>query len=431
MWYGSKMKLRDLAAAEAALQVYFGISEKTMGQDITLARMERLMTHLGNPELSLRIIHVAGTSGKTSTTYYIATLLQYAGLKVGHTVSPHVDSITERIQLNGSPISERQFCEYLGEFLDIVATAPEQPTWFELLVAFAYWVFAREQVDYAVIETGLGGQQDASNVAARTDKLCVITDIGLDHMHILGDTVQAIAYQKSGIIHEGNDVLMYDQSPEIMQVIRYWVSQQENAELYTFEQPRLERAYKGTFVKNLPQYQRRNWLLAFAAYLFVAKRDNLRILTATEMQKTQRILVPGRMDRRQIEGKTIVMDGAHNAQKMQAFIESFCQLYPDRKVPMLLALKQGKEVHDIAPLLARVASNVIVTTFSKMQDLPLVSIDPEEIVPVLREHGITCRAISDQHQAYTEFIRAVDDIGVITGSFFLLSQLRERETGLS
>lgn len=425
------MKLRDLTAAEAALQVYFGVSEKTMGQNITLGRMERLMAHLGNPERSLRIIHVAGTSGKTSTTYYIAILLQLAGLKVGHTVSPHVDSITERIQLGGKPLSDKQFCSYLGEFLDIVQEAPEQPTWFELLVAFAYWVFAKEQVDYAIIETGLGGLEDASNVAARSDKLCVITDIGFDHMNILGSTLAAIAYQKVGIVHDGNDLLMYDQAPEIMRVIRYWVSQQEDAELFTFEQDRLEQAYKGSFVPALPEYQRRNWLLAFAAYLFIARRDELPIITATKMQKSQSITIPGRMDMRQVGNVTIVMDGAHNGQKMQAFTKSFKQQYPGRKVPVLLALKQGKEVEDIAPLLNEIASQVIVTTFTKMQDLPLVSINPEDIAAVLRQHGLQCRAIADQHDAYLQFLEDVQDVGVITGSFFLISQLREYEEGLS
>ncbi len=417
-----------MAEAQAALEAYYGITEKVLGKDITVERMQRLMTYLGNPERQLRVIHVAGTSGKTSTTYYIAALLHAAGLKVGHTVSPHVDSITERVQLSGKPISERKFCEYLGEFLDHVQGAPETPTWFECLIAFAFWVFVQEKVDYVVLETGLGGLGDATNVTERLDKLCVITDIGFDHMRVLGNTLGAIAHQKAGIIHEGNTALMYNQAPDIMQVVRYWVSQQDSADLLTFEQKRLQQAYKGEFVPGLPDYQRRNWLLAFATYMFLAKRDELKLLSTAAMQQTQTLQVPGRMDRRMVGDKTIIMDGAHNGQKMAAFVQSFERLYPGRTVPVLLSLKQGKEISDIAPLLATIASEVVVTAFSKTQDVPIVSIDPDTIVAALQAHGVR-RVVAepDQHKAYLRFLGKVEDVGIITGSFFLIGELRERE----
>ena len=417
-----------MAEAEAALAVYYGITEKVMGKDITVERMQRLMAHLGNPERQLKVVHVAGTSGKTSTTYYIAALLRAAGLRVGHTVSPHVDSITERVQLDGKPISERAFCEYLGEFLPLLEGAPDKPTWFECLIAFAIWVFVQEKVDYAVLETGLGGLGDATNVTERADKLCVITDIGFDHMQILGHTLGAIAHQKAGIIHDGNTALMYEQAAEVMQVVRYWVSQHDDAELLTFNQARLQQAYKGTFEADVPAYQRRNWLLAFAAYMYLAKRDELRIVSAETLRQTQKLQVPGRMDVRKVGEKSIIMDGAHNGQKMTAFVESFVRLYPNRKVPILLALKQGKEVNDIAPLLRTIASKVIVTTFSKMQDLPILSIEPETVAKALRRHGIPHVVTEpNQHAAYVRFLEDTADLGIITGSFFLLAELRERE----
>lgn len=421
------MKLRSIEEAEAALAAYYGITKKVMGKDVTVDRMQRLMTHLGHPEHRLRVVHVAGTSGKTSTTYYVTALLHAAGLTVGSTISPHVDSLTERVQLNGKPISETKFCEYLGEFLELVKNAPETPTWFECLLAFALWVFAQEKVDYVVLETGLGGLGDATNVTERADKLCVITDIGFDHMHILGNTLGAIAHQKAGIIHEGNAALMYDQNPEVMRVVRYWVSQQEGAELYTFEQQKLAKVYDGEFVPGLPEYQKRNWLLAFAAYMFLARRDELKLIPRAAMTKTQHLQVPARMDVRTVAGKTIIMDGAHNEQKMAAFVGSFRQLYPGQKVPVLLALKQGKEINTIAPLLGQIASEVIVTTFSKVQDLPILSIDPHVIANVLHTHGVQAVAEPDQHVAYEKFLRAVQQTGIITGSFFLISELRGRE----
>lgn len=420
------MKITSIAEAERTLTQFYEVTNQVIGQGITIDRMQRLMAHLGKPERSLRVVHVAGTSGKTSTTYYIATLLHSSGFKVGSTVSPHIDSITERVQINGKPLSNRQFCEYLGEFMEFIVDAPEKPTWFEVLVAFAFWVFAQEKVEYAVLETGLGGLQDGTNVTEHADKVCVITDIGFDHMHILGNTLGAIAAQKAGIIHDGNSALMYDQSPEVMQPVRYWVSQQEDAELYTFEQQRLEKAYKDEFVPDLPDYQKRNWLLAYAAYRFLAKRDEFVPLEGVPLQATQQTRVPGRMDKITVAGKTIIMDGAHNEQKMRAFADSFRVLYPGRKVPVLLALKRGKEAESIAPYINAIASQIIITTFDQIQDTPNLSLAPEIIAKALKidnKKGVAI--IHDPQQAYKQFLEVVDDVGVVTGSFFLISQLRE------
>ncbi len=420
------MKITTLAEAERALARFYSVTEQITGKNITIGRMQRLMTHLGNPERSLRVVHVAGTSGKTSTTYYIATMLHSSGFKVGSTVSPHIDSITERVQINGVPMADKKFCEYLGKFMDMIADAPEMPTWFEVLIAFAFWVFAQEKVDYAVLETGLGGLQDGTNVAGRADKLCVITDIGFDHMHILGNTLGAIAAQKAGIIHDGNSALMYDQSPEVMRSVRYWVSQQEDAELYTFEQPRLEKTYKDSFAAGLPAYQKRNWLLAYATYLFLAKRDDFVPLEGKLLQATQQTRVPGRMDKISVAGKTIIMDGAHNGQKMQAFAKSFQELYPGRKVPVLLAMKKGKELKDVAPYINAIASQIILTTFDQIQDTRNIPMNPKTMAEVFHQTGASNLAIiHDPATAYRQFIGVVDDLGIVTGSLFLVSQLRE------
>jgi len=431
VWYGDGVKLRTFSDLEDALRPYFEVARTTTGQNITVDRQKRLMQHLGNPEASLRVVHIAGTSGKTSTAYYIATLLQKSGMKTGLTVSPHVDSLAERVQIDGLPLAEDIFCKYMEEYLALVQKTPETPSWFECMIGFVYWVFAREKVDYAVVETGLGGLQDGTNVAERADKLCVLTDIGFDHMHILGNRLGAIAHQKAGIIHEGNTAIMYEQNEEIMQVVRYWVSQQEDAELLTFEQERLRAVYGHDFADNLPLYQQRNWLLSYAVYLFLVRRDSLRQLEPDELRNTQQTVIPGRMDGVKVNGKRIIMDGAHNGQKMAAFVESFEQLHPDQKVPVLLALKEGKEINDVAPLIAQIASKVIITTFTRMQDLPFASLDPSEILRSLQANGVKeCQIIVDTDEAYAAFIDTVGAMGVITGSFFLIGQLREKNEEL-
>jgi dihydrofolate synthase/folylpolyglutamate synthase len=146
----------------------------------TLDRMEQLMDYLGNPQNRLSVIHIAGTSGKTSTSYYIAALLHATGKTVGLSVSPHIDTIAERAQIDLRPLEESDYCEQLGIFLELIEKSGIQPSYFEVLVAFMYWLFDRRGVDYAVVEVGLGGLLDGTNVVDRSDKVCVITDIGFD-----------------------------------------------------------------------------------------------------------------------------------------------------------------------------------------------------------------------------------------------------------
>jgi dihydrofolate synthase/folylpolyglutamate synthase len=417
--------IRNIQEAEAALHAYVPRMKRLTPKDTMLDRIQPLMDMLGNPQNELKIVHIAGTSGKTSTAYYMAALLEAAGQRVGLTVSPHVDSITERVQINGQPISEADFCSELGVFLEIVEKAEKKPSYFELLYAFTIWVLTRQKVDYAVIETGVGGLHDATNVATRADKVCVITDISLDHTHLLGNTLTAIATQKIGIVHDGNHVFMYQQDDEIMAVVRHWIGHHQ-APLHIVDERGGQNPEAG--FGDMPQYQQRNWMLAYNVYEYLRLRDNLQYLTSQVLTKTRQIRIPGRMDIKQINGKTIIMDGAHNVQKMAAFIDSFRKLYPDTKPAILLALKTGKEYQEVVPLLAPFADRIIVTTFDTSQDLPVKSIDPEILVKALNDAGMTkAESINDHQAAFQALIALPDKVCVITGSFYLLSQIRNNK----
>ncbi len=416
--------LQTLGDAEQALRPYVPLVAQLTGADTTLQRIKPLMKLLGNPEQKLKIIHIAGTSGKTSTSYYIAGLLQAAGQKVGLTVSPHVDKLSERVQINGQPLSDLDFCAELEIFLKLVKSADQAPSYFELLYAFAIWEFARQQVDYAVVETGMGGLYDATNVAARADKVCVITDIGYDHMHILGDTLPEIAAQKIGIVHSGNVALTYQQSPEIMAVFSDWTSQHQ-AQLIELYETALQADY-GHELAELPMFQRRNWLLAREVYIYLQTRDSLPVLSKDSERSTQRLQVPARMEISQVAGKTIIMDGAHNEQKMTAFVSSFRDRYPAARPAILVALKAGKEYHAVSPILANLASRIIVTTFDTSQDLPAQSMDPELFAKALRVAGAkNVEIVADQRKAYDTLMALSETVYIITGSFYLLSQLRQ------
>jgi dihydrofolate synthase / folylpolyglutamate synthase len=421
------LEITTIADANAALLPYVPLVAQLTGQNTTLDRIGPLMALLGNPQNSTRVVHIAGTSGKTSTAYYVAALLLATGKKVGLTVSPHVDSVTERVQLDGVPLPDATFCSYLGEFLQLVEDSGIRPSYFELLYAFSFWVFQREGVDYAVVETGLGGLYDATNVATRTDKLCIITDIGYDHMHILGHTLAEITAQKIGIVHDKNPVIMYHQTTEVSGVVETWVMK-HRAELHATLESDERQKYGDEFVADMPAYQQRNWLLAYAAYRFLQARDSLPELSPEQLAITQAIQVPGRMDIRQVADKTIVMDGAHNGQKMFTFLESFRARYPDAKPAVLIALKQGKEPADVAPLLASFAARIIVTAFDTSQDLPALSINPEELAGIFRQAGATKVSFApNHHTAYQQLLAAPEKTCIITGSFYLLSQIRHEE----
>lgn len=174
----------------------------------------RLMTHVGNPHEQLKAVHVAGTNGKGSTCHLIAASLQASGLKVGLYTSPHLIDLRERIRVNGKPIEEAEvvaFIEQNREFLDCT-----QPSFFETMTALAFAYFVKQQVDIAVIEVGLGGRLDSTNVL--TPILSVITNIGLDHTEFLGTTLKQIAREKAGIIKPGVPVVIGESHPQTMNV---------------------------------------------------------------------------------------------------------------------------------------------------------------------------------------------------------------------
>jgi len=410
------MRISNLAEAETYLANFYKYSDA----EYKLSNMQKLMDFLGNPERNLRVIHVAGTSGKTSTAYYVTSLLLEAGAKTGMTISPHIENLAERVQLNGKPLSETEFCNKLSEFIILLEASELKPSWFELLIAFAYWYFSKEKVDYAVVEVGLGGLLDATNVALNSDKVCVITDIGLDHINILGNTLEEIAYQKAGIIHELNQVFMFAQSDEIMnQVIKR--ARNRNAKLNIItEEPKVEGA--------MPEYQYRNWFIAKRAYDYIQKRDDLDLLSEEQLNKTRHTYIPGRMDIRHVKGKTLVLDGAHNFQKMNAFIASFRKLYPEAKPVLLIGLKEGKDIKAILPLIAGLASRIITTNFALAQDTRIMSSQADTLTKYLLDLGFNNVVTQpDQKLAIENMLEGDESICIITGSLYLIGDLQSKK----
>ena len=203
------------------------------GSNYGLRRTFRLLEILGNPQEKLKLIHVAGTNGKGSTTAMITKMLRGLGYKIGMYTSPYLEEFEERIQINGVNIRKDTFVELLEEVKKAVDKVIEEnydhPTEFEILTALMFLYFYNERVDYGVIEVGIGGTMDSTNVL--TPVISVITSISMDHMNILGDTIEEIAKQKGGIIKQNIPVVLYPQEKKVEEVISK-IAKEKNSELH-------------------------------------------------------------------------------------------------------------------------------------------------------------------------------------------------------
>jgi dihydrofolate synthase / folylpolyglutamate synthase len=386
----------------------------------TLDRMVKLMDYLGNPQNDYKVVHIAGTSGKTSTSYYMASFLQQAGKRVGLTVSPHVDEVNERIQINLKPLSEKKFASELGIFLRLIKKGSVKPTYFEFLVAFAFWEFSRQKVDYAVIEVGLGGLLDGTNVITRSDKLCIITDIGLDHTEVLGKDIISIAAQKAGIIKPHNTVYSYEQSDDVMEVLRE-VSSQQNASLHEIWPLR-----PSELPTNIPLFQRRNWYLAYSAYQSLVESDGLPLLSEPKLAETTNTYIPARMEEVNFSNKTVILDGAHNSQKLNSLVASMKKQYPKQKIPILVSFVTTKQVrlrHCLEELMP-ICSQLMITTFT-MHNAERTALSPLKIAEQCEAIGFdNWKIIDDPVQAFKKLCDTKSDVVLVTGSFYLLNHLR-------
>lgn len=408
-------QIKTFSEARTVLAAYWPRNNEQRHSN-KLDDMQQLLAHVGNPHHQLQVIHIAGTSGKTSTAYYAAALLHQAGQKVGLTVSPHVDEINERVQLNMQPLPEAEFCAQLTEFLLLLQTSPVRPTYFELMAAFALWYFAKKQVDYAVVEVGIGGLLDSTNVITSPGKVCVITDIGLDHTKILGETLGEIAAQKAGIMHPHNVAFCYEQDEEIMQPIRKCAAEQA-ADLRVVPQvlPR--------HLDFLPRFQQRNFGLALSVTAFVLMRDDKTPLTQEQIHAAAQTNVPARMEARSWHDKVIILDAAHNPQKLQALCESVQAKFPGQDVAVMAGFLRG-HVQDKVAAAAPMAHHTIITSFPRLETDPYESAPPDFIAGKYQQTGKPYEVQADIATALQTLLNRPEPILVITGSFYLLNHVR-------
>lgn len=428
----------DFASAVRFLQTTTNesISRRHPGR---LDRMRALLDLLDNPERAFRSIHVGGTSGKGSTATMCAAMLTAAGYKVGLHTKPHLRSVTERLSIGGAPVSEERFAELIESMLPAVdAMLSGQfgaPSYFELLVAAAFRFFAEEHVDVAVVEVGIGGLLDGTNVLAPL--VSVLTNVGTDHTDVLGDTVEAIALDKSGIIKDKVPTVTAAEHPGALAVIREAALRkrspltivQEAAKIESdagdaYEQHAQVTTSKAAYHLSIPllgEFQVVNASTAIVALEQVA--DELEVSPEQAARGMAGISLPGRMEFYPSR-PSLIFDIAHNAEKAAALRGGLERHFPGRRFTFVVAVAEGKSAKDMFSAWAELPAHFIFTTFN-VSHRPAV--DPKRLAVLAESLGLAARAVDDPVEALTIARRmaGADDIVVVTGSTFLVGHLRE------
>lgn len=435
---------------EQALQYLYATIPKTQKTkypaDLGLCRMKRIMDILGNPQNNLRIIHIAGTSGKGSTATLLSALLTAGGKKIGLHVKPHFIDIRERLQINNFMISKKEFIDILIVVKTALAHLEEDPygkaTYFEILVAVAYIWFTKQKVDYAVIETGVGGMFDGTNVIERKDKVCVITKIGLDHTAILGKTTTAIAKQKAGIIQPHNAVLSCDQTTIVRNTLNI-VAAKNQTVVTCITTPTLYKnvhvspegttflyKHNGSFVhfelKTIGQYQAQNASLALATIQYVCARDKWQISLSSLKNTLLHTAIQGRFEVIDYKGKKLILDSAHNPQKMNAFVKTLQKVYPNEKKTFCIAVKNDKDSQTMLNYCTQCANHIIITEFAfDTVDIPQLSSLARELYAEIPDNKKNiCIIEPNQKKALEKAISSEPNIVIVTGSMYLLAAIK-------
>ena len=370
------------------------------GSRLGLYSITRLMELLGNPQNELKFIHVSGTNGKGSTCAYLASCLKSAGYKVGLYTSPYLERFNERIQINGENIPDEDLAlitEIVREKADLMVNQGMQhPTTFEIVTAIAFMFYYQKNVDYVILEVGLGGRFDSTNVI-ETSLASVISTIDYDHTEILGDSLDKIAYQKAGIIKNNGIVISYPQEEEALNVI-IDVAKDMNSELFlqsidsikiksqTEFGSKFDFYYKDTALEDIEismigEYQVYNASLAIYTILILKEKNLINIADDQLYKGIKATKWKGRLEvlRR---NPTFLIDGAHNIQGIKN-LSNALKLFKYDKLILGVSILKDKDHKKMVELLGPLADKAVVTEVKmpRKLDAELLAKEFEEYVP--------------------------------------------------
>lgn len=404
-----------------------------------LERMRAFLRELGDPHRAYPTIHVGGTSGKGSTCTMIACALQAAGRRTGLHTKPHLHSMTERARIDGRSISRERFAALLDAMMPAIERTASQhgrPTFYETLLALAFAYFAEERVDVAVIEVGLGGRLDGTNVIHPL--VAAITSVAHDHTDVLGSTIEEIAFEKAGIAKAGVPLVLAAVTPAARAVIERYAAEVGAPVVHVADIVQIEldeagdlrgqalvvKAARGSYRIRVPvlgTFQRTNAATAIAVLEQLG--EGLRPSREALVRGFAALAIPGRMELI-LGSPKVVFDIAHNAEKAESLVASLRESFGDRRVHYVVAIGEAKDAARIIEILSALPSSFTFTSFAVSGRR---AVPPARLATIAEALGRWGRAIGDPIEALTVARRwaEYDDVVVVTGSTFLVAGLRE------
>lgn len=399
-----------------------------------LVLMREVLTLFDNPQDKFRAIHLAGSNGKGSTVNALRETLQHAGYKVGAFTSPHLEQVNERMTINGTPIADEDFLLYMNKVAEQIHLhyKGEFPSFFEVVTLIMFQYFADQAVDIALIETGLGGRLDATNVI--TPDLSIITTISLEHTAFLGDTLAKVAFEKAGIIKEGVPVIVGVKNDEALTVIQQIAEERhapclvigkdfsvanitQGTNLQHFHYKKANNEMTDVPLKMAGSHQVDNASLAITAIFTLREKQVLNISNESIRYALANAQWAGRFE--QLVGN-IVLDGAHNSEGTAALIQTLKEVYPNQNYHFIYAALSDKDHANSIALMDQIAASISFTQI----DLP-------NAMPAGKLAELSSNREKTFRRDWKEIVRKVlhqrdeKDIVIITGSLYFIAEVRQ------
>lgn len=405
-------------------------SVKWRGSKPGLSRTRELMEKLGSPQKRCKFIHIAGTNGKGSTSAMLASILTRAGYRTGLYTSPYLFRFNERMAIDGTPISDSELCLLAEEIRPLAESMADRPTEFEIVTAIGMEFFARHSCDYVVLEVGMGGRLDSTNVIDPPEA-AVITRIGLDHTRELGDTVEEIAVEKAGIIKSGSSVVVYDQERSVMDVFAnaclergagFRTASFADIRLADFSRSGQRFSYREFEDLRLPLLGRHQ--LCNAAVVLeciqALRSRGAEISRQAVYEGLASVVWPARFE---IVSRSpwFVVDGGHNPQCMETVRDDLLEYFPNMRRVMLLGVLADKDYEDMFSLLMPLADEFVTVT----PDNPR-ALSAEDLAAFLRGKGKSACACATIEQGVQRAISLADGSTVVcaVGSLYMAGAVR-------
>jgi len=418
------------------------------GKDL-LERFRYLLGLLGNPERNFKSIVVSGTSGKGSTTNMIAAILTQSGYKTGMTISPHLEHMRERLVINSRHIAEKKFIDLITRMIPHIKKMEQSPygypSYFEILLAASFVYFSEEKVDIAVIEVGLEGRFDGTNLL--NPLMFVLTNISLDHTDILGDVVEKIALEATERISylPTNASVVTGVSQKNIQDLVNKQAKKSGAKVFLlhkdFDYAHIQEMAKGSlfsfYTKNIflhnislsliGSYQIQNAALAIET-ITLLREQSFVISEQAIRDALSQLTVPGRFELLSFEGQKIVFDGAHNVAKMESFLGEVQKLFSQEKKIFLVAFSTGHNAKEMLTAIAHTADAIILTEFYATSDLGKNRIMSVEKISEFLHSPYVYTEKNSTRALKTSLQIAKKERGVIfvTGSLFLIGEVKKQ-----